>query len=167
MVSETAGTSNRPPTSTTWWALVILAVGAALRFAQIGSPLTHDELSAILRLQYDTLSDLIRFAVTEGDVHPAGVQVFMWIWAQCFGTQAWVMRIPFLLMGTASVWMIYRITSRWFGEYAALMAETIMATSQYTIYYSLVTRPYSPGLLAVLWGGVVLDIVGYRKAQVG
>lgn len=42
---------------TIFWFLV--ALGAALRIGSLWGPLSHDELSAIVRLNFDTFPDLI------------------------------------------------------------------------------------------------------------
>ena len=81
---------------TIFWFL--LALGAALRIGSMWGTLTHDELSAICRLNYDNFSDLITYGVLR-DYHPAGVQVFMWFWSSVFGTSAVAIRLPFVLMG--------------------------------------------------------------------
>ena len=61
--------------------LLILLAAVILRFYNYGEiPFTHDEFSALIRTQYDSLGEVLRFGVMEGDTHPAGIQVFLYYW---------------------------------------------------------------------------------------
>lgn len=129
---------------------VITAVGVFLRLYKIGHiPFTHDELSVVARLRFDTFADLINEGVrVEG--HPAGVQLFIWLWAKCFGISELTLRIPFLLMGIACIPLMYSITKLWINRTAGLFTSAIVATSQYYIFNSIVIRPYIAGLFFIL-----------------
>lgn len=129
---------------------LFIVIGAALRVGGMFGPLTHDELSAICRLQYDNLADVLTYGVKLGDTHPGGVQVLMWLWAQLFGTSAFAIRLPFVLMGIATIPLIYAIGRQWYGEWSALMPAAVIAVSQYTVYYSILARPYCIGLFFIL-----------------
>ena len=124
-------------------------IGAALRIGGLFGPLSHDELSAICRLQFDSLSALLDYGV-KPDGHPGGVQVFLWLWSQMFGTSAIAIRLPFMLMGIATVPLIYSIGRRWYGRWSALLPTAVIAVSQYTVYYSDIARPYCVGLFFIL-----------------
>lgn len=129
---------------------LLIVLGAALRIASMFGPLTHDELSAICRLRYDNLADVLTYGVKLGDTHPGGVEVLMWLWAQLFGTSAFAMRLPFVLMGIGSLPLIYAIGRRWYGEWGALLPTAVLALSQYTVYNSILARPYCAGLFFIL-----------------
>ena len=142
-----------------FWFLV--ALGAALRIGSLFGPLSHDELSAIVRLNYDAFSDLIDYGVRE-DGHPAGVQVFLWCWSRLFGTSAIIIRFPFLLMGIGSVMLVFAIARRWYGEWPALLPTAVLAVTQFTVYYSVIARPYIAGLFLMLcmlycWTRILLN----------
>ena len=128
---------------------LIVALGAALRVAELWAPLTHDELSAILRLRFDNIADLVHGGVMP-DGHPAGMQVLLWLWSRVVGTSAPLLRLPFLLLGIGCIPLMYSVARRWYGGHAALWAATIMAFSQYTVYYSMPVRPYGTGLFFML-----------------
>ena len=138
---------------------ILTLIGAALRIGGMFGPLTHDELSAICRLSFDTLSDVLTYGVKLGDTHPGGVEVLMWLWAQLFGTSAFVTRLPFVLMGIASIPLIYAIGRRWYGEWNALLPTAVVAVSQYTVYYSILARPYCAGLFFILCALYVLTLM--------
>ena len=128
----------------------VIALGAVLRIVSMYGSLTHDELSAICRLGYDSFSSLVAEGVKYGDVHPSGVQLFLYLWCSLFGTSAFAVRLPFVAMGIASIALIYAIARRLYGERAAIVPAAIMAFSQYGIYYSVMARPYAPGLFFML-----------------
>lgn len=140
---------------------VVTLVGAILRLAEISAPLTHDELSAIIRVRFDNIALLIQDGV-KTDGHPAGVQLFLWLWCKLFGTSAIAVRIPFVLMGICCIPLIFNITKRWYGSDSALLAAIVVAFSQYTVYYSMLARPYIVGLFFVLlmlyfWTGICVE----------
>ena len=121
----------------------------------------HDELSALYRLRFASLSALVEHGI-KPDGHPAGVQLFLYFWTSLFGTDELVVKLPFILSGIASVWLVYLVGKRWFGSPTGLMAAAFLATSQFAIMYSQIARPYSTGLffsllLVYFWTKVVFD----------
>ncbi len=130
--------------------VALIVIGAALRVGGLFGPLTHDELSAICRLRFGTLADVLTYGVRYGDTHPAGVQVFLWCWTQLFGKSAIAIRLPFMLMGVATIPLIYGIGRRWYGRWSALLPAAVMAVCQYTVYYSDIARMYGFGLFFIL-----------------
>ena len=130
---------------------LILVTAAVLRFYRFTEiPFTYDELSALFRTRYDTFGELIRHGVMV-DGHPAGVQVFLYYWVRWFGETPWVVKLPFAVMGWASVYLMYRLARMWFGMAAGLLAAAVMAVAQYGVMYSQIARPYGSGLFFSLW----------------
>ena len=131
----------------TFLLLLILLVAAILRFYRFWDiPFMFDEFSAIFRTHYDNFSDLIEFGVMKKDMHPAGIQVFLYYWTDIFGYTEWILKLPFIVMGILSVWLSYKIGRHWFGNTAGLLTAATMAVLQYTIMYSQLIRMYSSGL---------------------
>lgn len=149
--------------------ILILIVGFVLRFTiSITHSYSNDELSAINRLRFDNFSDLITFGVKQGDMHPAGVQVFMKGWSLVFGTSELWMRLPFVLVGTASIWVLFLIGKRWFNRDVGLVAALLLAVLYFPIMHAEFARPYSPGLLvtlmvALFFHKVLFDEVTQKK----
>ena len=126
-----------------WW---IIGIATIMRLYGITAfSLSNDELSALARLQYDSVSDVITDGVYP-DFHPAGVQLFLYFWTSVFGFSEWMVRLPFALLGIGSVYLIYRIGRYWFGEPTGILAAAALAVLDYPILYSQIARPYSPGL---------------------
>ena len=129
---------------------VIMVVAAVLRLWKLGQvPFMHDEFSAMTRLGYDSFRELIRQGVAP-DAHPAGVQVFLYYWAKVVGWNAFWVKLPFVLMGIGSIYLIYIIGRQWFNRKVGLLSAAFFAVSEFTVFYSQLARPYAAGLFFVL-----------------
>ncbi|MFN5324650.1 MAG: glycosyltransferase family 39 protein [Bacteroidota bacterium] len=129
---------------------LLLFLALAMRLYGLSAfSLSNDELSALSRLQFDSLIDVLKFGVYP-DYHPAGVQLFLFYWTGLFGFDEWVVRLPFAWMGVVSVYLVFRIGKSWFGEATGLLAAGSMAVLEFTLLYSQIARPYSPGLMFAL-----------------
>ena len=142
---------------------VIMVVAAVLRLWKLGQvPFMHDEFSAMTRLGYDSFRELIRQGVAP-DAHPAGVQVFLYYWAKVVGWNAFWVKLPFVLMGIGSIYLIYIIGRQWFNRKVGLLSAAFFAVSEFTVFYSQLARPYAAGLFFVLlqvyfWNCVLFDV---------
>lgn len=107
--------------------------------------ITADEVSALLRLKFNTFAAMIERGVRP-DGHPAFTQVLLWFWIKIFGDSEFSVRLPSVLMGTASIWFAGMAARRWFGTGTALAVAASLAFLQLPIMYSQLARPYAPGL---------------------
>jgi hypothetical protein len=151
--------------------LLILLVGFMLRLTiSYQHSYNNDELSAINRLRYDTVDELIEKGVKTGDMHPAGVQVFMKGWSSVFGTGELALRLPFVLCGVFSILVVYFIGLKWFNRRTGIFASALLSILYFPVIQSELARPYSPGLLIALltawfYHKVVFDEVkNYKNA---
>ena len=141
---------------------VILLVAAVLRLWKLGQvPFMHDEFSALLRTCFDNFHDFIQQGVMP-DSHPIGVQLFLWGWVKLFGMNEFWVKLPFVLMGIGSIYLIYLIGRQWFNRKVGLFSAAFFAVSQFTVFYSQLARPYSAGLffvllMAVFWHKIVFE----------
>jgi uncharacterized membrane protein len=148
------------------WAILLTA--AYLRLDGFSAwSLTNDELSAVYGLSFPSLSETLSVYVYD-DMHPAGVQLFMYFWCKLFGQSVFSIRLPFVLMGIASVCFLYASTRNFFGQQAGLIAAAMLAVLQYPILFSQLARPYSMGLFAVLlcaqgWSSIITRDVPIKK----
>jgi len=130
--------------------ILLLLIACVLRFYNFfGLQYTYDELSALNRLEYTSLNELVQKGVMP-DAHPALIQVFLYYYALLFGTEEWLIKLPFILAGIGSVYIIYDIGKRWFSQTAALLTATLLASTQYFVFYSVIARPYISGLFLSL-----------------
>lgn len=129
-----------------WLILAIITTAAVLRFIHYaGFSLSNDELSALVRIQYSTFSELVDkgFYV---DGHPGGIQVFLYYWVKLFGDSEASLRFPFVIMGVLAVWFAFLTARLWFGKTSALFVAVCIALLQFPILYSQIARPYGSGL---------------------
>ncbi len=128
----------------------ITLVGFMLRLKGIGSEsITADEVSALFRLKFSSFSEMIAGGV-QPDGHPAFTQVLLWFWTKAFGWSEFSVRLPFVLLGTASIWLSGVIAKKWFSSGTALATAAAMAFLQFPLMYSQLARPYAPGLFFTL-----------------
>ncbi len=148
---------------------VIILVAAVLRLWKLGQvPFMHDEFSALLRTRFDNFHDFILQGVMP-DSHPIGVQLFLWGWVKLFGMNEFWVKLPFVLMGIGSIYLIYLIGRQWFNRKVGLFSAAFFAVSQFTVFYSQLARPYSAGLFFVLlmayfWHKIVFET---EKPKIG
>src|ERR1700740_1949309 len=87
---------------------VLLTAGVLRFYKAFDIPFTHDELSALCRLRFDSFHELMEKGI-KIDGHPAGVQVFLYYWTKWVGTTEFAIKLPFLLMGMGSIYFAYRL----------------------------------------------------------
>ncbi len=130
-----------------YWLLtgLILLVALALRLTGLGFSYSNDELSALVRVRFDSFSQLVDdgFYV---DGHPGGIQVFLYYWVKLFGMSEWAVRLPFALTGVLAVYFAIRVFTRWFGPTAGLLTGAFLAFLEFSLLYSQIARPYGAGL---------------------
>ena len=125
---------------------MILLVAAFLRLTKLGFSYSNDELSALVRVRFDTFSDLVDHGFYV-DGHPGGIQVFLYYWVKLFGMGEWAVRLPFALGGVLAVYFTIRLFTRWFGEITGLLTGACVAFLEFPLLYSQIARPYGAGLL--------------------
>ena len=147
---------------------VIMLVAAVLRLWKLGQvPFMHDEFSALLRTRFDNFRDFIQLGIMP-DSHPIGVEAFLWLWVRIFGWSEFWVKLPFVLMGIGSIYLIYLIGQQWFNRKVGLFSAAFFAVSQFTVFYSQLARPYSAGLFFVLlmawfWHKIVFETKTPKK----
>lgn len=142
--------------------VLIIIVAMILRFFNYFEiPFTHDEFSALFRLQFDSFSELVEKGI-KIDGHPAGIQVFLYYWTELFGTQEWIVKLPFTVFGILSVYLIYLIGKKWFNDTVGLLSAAFLASIQFTVMYSQIARPYISGmffslLMIYYWSNLMMN----------
>ncbi len=130
----------------------IILCGLVLRFWNFFNiPFTFDELSAMGRTTFESFHEMIRIGVVERDSHPAGIQTFLYYWSMLFGEREWVIKLPFIIAGIASIYLSYRIGEIWFGKTTAMITAAYVASLQLFVMYSQIARPYISGLFFTMF----------------
>lgn len=122
-------------------------MAAFLRFYDLaGTSLSNDELSALSRLRFTSFDDLIWRGIAV-DGHPAGVQVFLFFFSRLFELNDYLLRAPFAWWGIFTVLATFAWCKLWFDKWAAYFTAASVAFLQFSVFYSQLARPYSPGIL--------------------
>lgn len=131
--------------------IIILLTGSVLRLYHFSTwSLSNDELSALSRLQFPSLASVIENGVKIDDMHPPGVQIFLYFLTKWFGNSVFVVRLPFVLTGIASIYIFFLLAARWLNNKGALIATALFSSLIFPVLYSQLARPYSFGLLFTL-----------------
>ncbi len=149
-----------------WLLLGLLLLAGALRLWNLPHiPYTHDEISALLRLRFQSFGDLIAQGVAI-DAHPAGTQVFEWAWTGLFGMGEAIVKLPFIVFSVAALFFMYRFAAAWSSPAAALLSIAFIGTIQYSVMYGQIARPYAMGSLAcVLLADQLTRAIGGNRVR--
>ena len=149
--------------------LVIILAGVLRFWDYAGFSYSNDELSALLRVRFNSFSDLVNkgFYV---DGHPGGVQVFLYYWTRLFGNSEAAVRLPFVFAGILTVWVAYIVSSRWFNKVTGLFVALTIAFLELPILYSQIARPYATGLffsmlMVFFWTRLLFDLEKAHKPR--
>lgn len=125
--------------------ILVFIVAVVIRFFNYAHlPFTHDELSALSRLEFKNIFEVIEKGI-KPDGHPALVQIFLYYWTAIVGTSEQWVKLPFIVFGLLSIFILYLIAKKYFGNTSAIFAALFMACTQYFIIYSQYARPYIVG----------------------
>jgi 4-amino-4-deoxy-L-arabinose transferase-like glycosyltransferase len=119
----------------------LTALAFALRLAGIDQSLFGDELWTYAIVTQDGVWGVI------SDVHGSAITpplhyVLAWLGVQLGDPTIWV-RVPSLVLGTATVPVIYLLGRRTFGRAAGLLAAAMITLSPFAIFYSTEARAYA------------------------
>lgn len=110
--------------------------------------LTNDELSALNRLTFDSLGELIENGIRI-DGHPALTQLFLFYWIKLFGTSVFWLRLPSVLLSLLGIYFFYQFSKKIFHQKAALLCILTVALTQYFLNYAQLARPYAYGFFSL------------------
>jgi hypothetical protein len=106
---------------------------------------TYDELSGLERTQFNSFAELIEKGV-KIDAHPLLVQFIIFCLVKSFGYVTWIVKLPFLLFGFASVIYIYALGLKNFSKQVGLLASVILSFSLIFVFYAPIARMYISGV---------------------
>lgn len=126
--------------------LLILLVAFGLRLISLNQSLWLDEGIEWWAVTNFNLKDLL-FGFMSGDFNPPAHYLLMWFWVKIFGTSEIAMRLPSVLFGVGTVWLIYKIAnlirSDLAGRGQTFTAAAMAAVNGLLIYYSQESRAYA------------------------
>jgi 4-amino-4-deoxy-L-arabinose transferase-like glycosyltransferase len=131
------------------WAIWgILALAAAVRLVNLGGRrLWYDEAFAVLYAEkpLDTMlyGTLTRVDGVAADVHPLFYYSVLHTWMKAFGQSPAAVRALSVLLGVATVGLVYLFGRELFGRRTGLVVALVTALAPFAVYYSQETRMYA------------------------
>ncbi|MEZ4667336.1 MAG: glycosyltransferase family 39 protein [Anaerolineae bacterium] len=132
-----------------WWLLALIVLLAlALRLINLGvRNLWYDEAFAVLfsekgldAMVYGTLTPVTGGAA---DIHPLLYYTALNIWMAIFGQSPFYVRLLSVVLGVATVAVVFMLADELFGNKTALLAAFITAIAPFHVQYSQETRMYT------------------------
>jgi mannosyltransferase len=136
--------------------LTLLAL--AVRLPHLGESLVGDEMYAYAEVHRRSLGGVIDAVRGGGENSPPLFFVLAWATMK-LGDPTVLIRLPSLLLGTATVPLVYLIGVRTVGARAGVLAAALLALSPFAIFYSTEARPY-----ATLTFFVALSTLAFLRA---
>lgn len=131
---------------------VILLVASFLRLSTYFElSYYNDELSALVRVQETEFSQLIAYGDKVNDEHPMLIQGFLYVWTTIVGFKEWIVKLPFLILGFATLILLFDLTKQWTKSASAgLLVMAFFSVLQLHVLYSHSIRMYISGLFFML-----------------
>jgi mannosyltransferase len=121
---------------------LLTVVAFVLRLPHLSESLVGDEMYAFAEVHDRSLSGVIERVREGGENSPPLFFLLAWA-AMKLGDPTVLIRLPSLLLGTATVPLVYVLGVRTVGRHAALIAAALLAVSPFAIFYSTEARPYT------------------------
>ena len=160
-----AGDRAAVDVATPWPALVCVSLLAlALRAFHLNDGLWYDEIRS---LQESVRSPLAQIAtVFPGDNQHTFFSMLAHLSIGLFGEQPWSLRLPSMLLGTATVPLLYLFAREFTGRTEAVLASLLLAVSYHHVWFSQNARGYATlCFLTVLSSWLLLR--GLRRDRAG
>ena len=125
----------------------ILLIGTILRLISVNQSLWLDEATSALVARMSIPDISTKFL--PGDFHPPLYYIILKYWSNIFGTSEIALRIPSIIFGIITVYIIYLIGKKLFDKKVGLLSSLLLATSGLHIYYSQEARMYSLATMLV------------------
>lgn len=141
----------------------ILAAALILRLINLNQSLWLDEAINVVNSQKFSFYDFLT-VYSIGDFHPPLYFAILWIWTRFFGTSEIIVRLPSILLGISTVWLIFLIGKQLFNKKTALIAALILTFNPLHIYYSQEARMYSLAAFSVAFSfWALINLIKNKK----
>jgi len=121
---------------------LITLVGLVLRLIQFEQSLVGDELSTLWIVDNNGLAGTLRVVASDAEITPPLSFILSWF-AHQFGSAPELVRLPSLIVGTASIPLLYDLGRRTVGRNAGLVAAAVFALSPLMTSFAANGRAYA------------------------
>jgi mannosyltransferase len=133
----------------------LTVLGLALRLAGIRQSLAGDELFTYAAVVGRPLTDVFSAVKEGGENSPPFFFVLSWAAAK-LGDPSVTIRLPSVLLGTATIPLLYALGARTVGRNAGLVAAGLLALSPFALFYSVEARSYATLIFLVTLSSLAL-----------
>ena len=127
---------------------LILFLGFCLRLINLNQSLWLDEAITALAVKNNTLTQIIT-TFSPGDFHPPLYYLILKLWTNVFGYSEIALRIPSVIFGVLTIFVVYKIGEKLSNKRTGLFAAILMAVNPLGVYYSQEARMYSLAMMLV------------------
>ncbi len=120
----------------------LTAVAFLLRFSQLHESILGDEFGTYQDIYRHSFSAVLRTVHTGGENSPPLYFLLAWAAGKLGDLTVWI-RLPSLVLGTATVPVVYLIGREVMGRTGGLIAAAVMAVAPFAVYYGVEARPYA------------------------
>lgn len=127
---------------------LVLVAALALRLISLNQSLWLDEgINILAAKNFSFLGMITQYA--QADFHPPGWFIILWVWTKLFGYSEIATRIPSVIFGVITIYVIYLIGKKMVSKNLGLITAILLSVNPLHIYYSQEARMYSLAALAV------------------
>jgi hypothetical protein len=143
--------------------VALTMLGFAVRLAGIEESLFGDELFTVYVTAGDDVSDVVsRVQAPDTEVSPPLFFLLAWLTRRIGNPDYVWIRVPSLILGTATIPLVYALGIRLVDKWAALVGTALFALLPFAVFYSTESRPY-----ATLTFLIVLSTIALLSALQG
>ena len=150
--------------SYTWIVIGLVCCAIALRLYDLGAGLWHDEIVTYVKYVKMPMGDLLTTYDSENQHFLFSAMAhFCFL---LFGDHVWALRLPAVVFGVGSIWVVYELGRYVGSEIEGILAAALLTFSYHHIWFSQNARGYS-GLLfwTLLSSWIFLRALPGHKAQ--
>lgn len=114
----------------------------ALRFAQLHETLVGDEVWTYLDVVHHSLGTVMTTVNTGAENSPPLFFILSWASAKLGDPTIWI-RLPSLVLGTATVPLVYLLGRETIGRLGGVIGAGVMALAPFAVFYGVEARPYA------------------------
>jgi len=119
----------------------VLFLSFILRIISLNQSLWLDEATSAIVTKMSWMDMFVKFL--PNDFHPPLYYILLKLWSFLFGYSEISLRLPSVVFGVATVYLVYLIGKRIANKNIGILASLFLATSGLHVYYSQEARMYS------------------------
>lgn len=125
-----------------WAVLGLTAAAFGIRASQLHQTLVGDEMLAFSEIVQHSLGQTLHLVHSGVESSPPLFFVFAWLSVKLGDPTIWI-RLPSLVLGSATVPLIFLIGRESVGRLAGLIGAAVLALAPFPVYYGIEARPYA------------------------